>query len=99
VVSRANRYVDATQPWTLARTDRARLEGVLHNVAEALRLIALELQPVMPGATARLLGQLGLPAEGAGERRWGGFPGPTRVDARPTPLFPKLELVDGRAGR
>ena len=99
VVSEANRYVDATQPWALARSDRARLETVLRNVAEALRLIAIELQPVMPEAIGRLLEQLGLSAERAGERRWGAFPDGTRVVEKPTPLFPKLELVDGRAGR
>jgi methionyl-tRNA synthetase len=97
VVSGANRYVDATQPWSLARSDRSRLGAVLHNVAEALRLIAHELQPVMPGAAAALLAQLGL--ADAGERRWGAFPEGARVAARPRPLFPKLELVDGRAGR
>jgi methionyl-tRNA synthetase len=99
VVSQANRYVDATQPWSLARSDRVRLEAVLHNVAETLRLIALELQPVMPNATAGLLEQLGLSAADAGERRWGAFPAGRRAASRPTPLFPKLELVDGRAGR
>jgi methionyl-tRNA synthetase len=94
VVSAANRYVDQTQPWALAKSDRVRLAAVLANLAEVLRVVAIQLQPVMPGAAARMLEQLGLAADLPGGRAWGAFPRDARVIARPTPLFPKLERVD-----
>jgi methionyl-tRNA synthetase len=94
VVSAANRYVDTTQPWALAKTDRERLGAVMANLAEGLRLVGLQLQPVMPTSAGRLLEQLGLSPENPGGRGWGGFPGGVRVTEKPTPLFPKLERVD-----
>jgi methionyl-tRNA synthetase len=94
VVSAANRYVDQTKPWALAKSDRVRLGAVLANLAEVLRVVAIHLQPVMPGAAARLLEQLGLAADRPGDRSWGGFPRDARVTAKPAPLFPKLERVD-----
>jgi methionyl-tRNA synthetase len=92
VVSAANRYVDTTQPWALAKTDRERLAAVMANLAEALRIVGIQLQPVMPKAAARLLEQLGVKADEPGGREWGDFPRGTRVIEKPTPLFPKLDL-------
>lgn len=91
VVSAANRYVDATQPWRLAKTDRERLAAVLARLIEALRLIALELRPFVPDAAERMLGQLGVPADAPGEATWGGGPPTSRVVEAPSPLFPKIE--------
>ena len=94
VVSAGNRYVDQTQPWALAKTDREALARVLGTLAEALRVVGIQLQPVMPGAAGRLLEQLGLKPDQPGERDWGSFPRGATV-AKPTPLFPKLELDRG----
>jgi methionyl-tRNA synthetase len=91
VVSLANRYVDSTQPWALARTDRGRLTVVLAHVAETLRLLAIELRPFMPTSIARMLAQLGIADGQAGERRWGGGPPVARVAEQAMPLFPKIE--------
>jgi len=91
VVSAGNRYVDAMQPWTLAKGDRERLAVVMANLLEALRLVALELRPFMPASADRMLAQLGIDAEAAGERRWGGGPPALRVVDKPSPLFPKIE--------
>jgi methionyl-tRNA synthetase len=63
VVGEANRYVDEQAPWALRKTDPARMATVLYVVAETVRRLALLAWPVMPDSMARLLDQLGVPAE------------------------------------
>ncbi len=102
LVSQANRYVERSTPWALDRqrressdlaereSARARLDTVLYELAEALRLIALHCGPFLPTAAHRIEAQLGIDGEelpGAG--RWGGFPAGTPV-APGEVLFPKL---------
>ncbi|OIR00321.1 methionine--tRNA ligase [mine drainage metagenome] len=58
VVRAANVYIDRQAPWALKKTDPARMGTVLYVVAEVIRQVALLLQPVMPGSTARMLDQL-----------------------------------------
>lgn len=60
VVGAANRYVDEQAPWALRKTDPERMATVLYVVAEVLRRLAILSRPVMPGAMARLLDQLGV---------------------------------------
>jgi methionyl-tRNA synthetase len=61
IVDQANRYVDATQPWHLARAERAgdraageRLDGVLGALVAACQLLAAELWPFLPDLAGRL---------------------------------------------
>ncbi|HET8627291.1 MAG TPA: methionine--tRNA ligase [Thermomicrobiales bacterium] len=98
-VASANRYVEETAPWALAREATpeaaARLDTVLSTLAEALRLVAAHLAPFLPDAAERIAVQLGLPGIPAdaltpAATRWGGLPPGTRV-ARPVPVFPRLE--------
>src|SRR4029434_3762196 len=61
-----NRYVDATQPWALAKDagKRERLPAVLYSLAESLRLLGLVLAPFLPDAATKIrdaLGQRGEP--------------------------------------
>ncbi|TVQ36002.1 MAG: methionine--tRNA ligase [Geminicoccaceae bacterium] len=58
VIGEANRYVDAQAPWTLRKTDSARMATVLYTLAEIVRRLALLTQPFMPDASAKLLDQL-----------------------------------------
>ena len=67
IVDAANEYIAATEPWALAR-DPARgdeLSQVLFDVAEALRVAAVLLLPVMPRSAAEILRRVGepMPAE------------------------------------
>jgi methionyl-tRNA synthetase len=62
VVSAANRYVDEQAPWTLRKTDPPRMATVLWVAAEAIRHLAIVMQPVVPDAAAKLLEQLGATA-------------------------------------
>ena len=63
VVVAANRYVDQQAPWTLRKTDFARMETVLYVLAEVVRQVALILQAVMPASAEKLLDQVAVPAD------------------------------------
>ncbi|TNE29319.1 MAG: methionine--tRNA ligase [Alphaproteobacteria bacterium] len=60
VLNDANAYIDAQAPWTLKKTDPARMATVLYVVAETVRNIGILLQPVMPESTEKLLDLLAL---------------------------------------
>jgi methionyl-tRNA synthetase len=63
VIGDANRYVDEQAPWSLRKTDPARMNTVLYVLAETIRHLAILAQPVVPAATARLLDQLAVPKD------------------------------------
>jgi methionyl-tRNA synthetase len=58
---RANKYIDETTPWILAKTDegRARLASVLYNLLETIRVCALLLKPAIPDSADKILAALG----------------------------------------
>lgn len=59
VINAANAYIDAQAPWTLRKTDLARMETVLYVLAETIRCLALIVQPVIPEGAGKILDQLG----------------------------------------
>ncbi len=93
----ANAFIEATEPWHLAKDpDRAdRLDQVLNAALETLRVGAVLIAPSMPGAAARLWEKLGLPGSPgdgplATTAAFGVFPESTvtKGDA----LFPRIEV-------
>jgi methionyl-tRNA synthetase len=70
VVADANRYVDAQAPWSLRKTDPARMATVLYALMETLRRVGLLLQAYMPGSMGRLLDQLAVPADKRDATAW-----------------------------
>jgi len=67
LVIRANRYVQDTAPWELAKERKAGVEGaeqrlgtVLYNLIDIIRLLGYAVAPVMPAKATELLRQLGL---------------------------------------
>ena len=61
LVAAANRYVDRSEPWALAkRGDTARLAQVVYQVLEAVRIVGVMIAPVHAGKAAALREQLGL---------------------------------------
>ena len=62
VVGRANKYIDETMPWALAKdeTKRSRLQAVLYNLAEALRVSAVLLKPFLTEYPSRIFEGLGV---------------------------------------
>ncbi len=55
LISRANKYIDETEPWVLARDDnkKARLATVMYNLAEAIRITLILTAPAMPTLVGR----------------------------------------------
>jgi methionyl-tRNA synthetase len=62
VIGDGNRYVDDQKPWSLKKTDPARMNTVLYALAETVRHLAILIQPFMPQACGRLLDFLAVPA-------------------------------------
>jgi methionyl-tRNA synthetase len=61
IVDAANEFIAETTPWTLAKAggDAARLDEVLFEVAEAVRIAAVLLRPIMPTSSAEILRRVG----------------------------------------
>ena len=61
VVSRANKYIDETAPWVIAKdeTKKARLATVLYNLLETIRITATLLSAFMPTTMPKALEQIG----------------------------------------
>jgi methionyl-tRNA synthetase len=89
-VRRLNRYVEEAKPWELAKDDSQseRLDQVLYNLAEGVRVLALFLHAYMPETSGRLLDALA--EENRGLDAFGARPGGQTIE-RIAPLFPKLE--------
>lgn len=62
LIARANKYIDETMPWVLAKSEeqRPRLGTVLYNLAEALRIVSVLITPFMPKTPVRIQEQLGI---------------------------------------
>jgi len=63
VVRAGNAYIDQQAPWSLRKTDLVRMEAVLANLLDLLRVVSTLLQPFMPDSMSKMLDQLGVPAE------------------------------------
>ena len=61
IVNRANKYIDETMPWVLAKSDEGReqLKTVMHNLIEAIRYIASLLGSFMPDTQVAIAKQTG----------------------------------------
>ena len=91
VVSEANRYFTAQEPWALRKSDPARMNTVLYVTAEAIRQIAIMAQPFIPDSADRFLDLLAVEQAardfahlGAGGRLQPGAELPA-----PSPVFPR----------
>lgn len=66
LLRRANKFIDETQPWVLARDEasRERLGTVLYDLTEAIRWAAVMLEPLIPASAAEIFSELGTSAVG-----------------------------------
>ena len=64
VIQRANKYIDETAPWALAKDEanKPRLESVLYHLCEALRVSGILLNAYLPSTAPKMMDQLGLDA-------------------------------------
>ncbi|WP_125705857.1 methionine--tRNA ligase [Lacticaseibacillus daqingensis] len=98
LVARANKYIDETEPWNLAKdpAKAGELASVMGHLAESLRLIALLIQPVMTHAPKQIFGQLGLDAalDEQETLEWGHLPAGNKIVEKGTPIFPRLDVEE-----
>ena len=96
LVQRANKYIDETMPWVLAKDEskKARLGTVLYNLAETIRISAVLLSPFVPTTAQKIFDslQLGsLPTDFESVKEFGGLAvGGTVVKGNA--LFPRLDM-------
>lgn len=88
-VTAANRYVDVQAPWTLRKTDPARMATVLYVLSETLRRLGLILQPYMPDTMGKLLDQLAVPPAARSFAAWDTALVPGTALPAPVGLFPR----------
>ena len=96
VVSRANKYIDETAPWILAKdpSKSARLASVLYNLLDTIRICAALLLPFMPSMMPKALEQIGAGAEDIEYGKLGTFgvlPENVTVQKGDV-LFPRLDV-------
>lgn len=88
LVGYVNKFVESMAPWKLAKTDLPSAGRVLYVAAEALRLSAVLLKPVMPSKSQTVLEILGAGDSGLS---WGELKSGTKLKTHDA-LFPRLEL-------
>ncbi len=100
-IGRANKYIDETAPWALAKdpAKKAELAAVLYHLAESLRIISGLISPFLPQTAPKLRQQLGcvdaLAAPSLDDLKiWGRLPAGQKIGAA-EPLFPRIETEEG----
>lgn len=96
LLRRANKFIDETQPWVLARDEasRERLGTVLYDLTEAIRWAAVMLEPIIPASAEEIYSELGttetsLDSIGTAERFGGMKTGASVNDTRV--LFARID--------
>ncbi len=91
--SEANEFIDKQAPWALKKQGKLEEMGhVLYALADAIRKIAILLQPVIPVSAAKILDQLAVPASQRGFSDLGRGLVPGTALSPPEPVFPRLEV-------
>lgn len=93
IIRRTNKYIDETTPWILAKEDKERLNTVLYNLTESIRIIAILINPFMEATSKEILKQIGLEANinWADSKEWGKIEVGTKVEKGEV-LFPRLDI-------
>ena len=96
LIRRTNKYIDETQPWVLCKDEakKGELANALYNVAEAIRIVSILIQPFMPLTPAKIWEQLNVPAEATAwetTKTWGVLPAELAVKKGET-LFPRIDM-------
>lgn len=95
LVSAANKYIDDSAPWALAKDDsqRERLGTVMYNLLEAVRFIGLLVTPFMPDTGASICNILGIDSSDQllEEHDSWGLLKPGSAVEKAAPLFPRIE--------
>ena len=99
-ISRMNKYIDETAPWTLAKDpeSRNRLSTVMYNLVESLYKIAVLISPFMPETGQKIWDQLGIKnditkAKLEDIKTWGNYPANNLLEEA-VPIFPRVEFEE-----
>lgn len=90
---RANKYIDETEPWVLAKTEegRARLVTVLYELIESIRFIGILIKPFMPDTSEKILTQINTDLCGLDTLcAFGGYTAGSKVGTA-EPLFARID--------
>jgi len=89
-----NAYIDMQEPWKLKKTDDQRMRTVLNVLVDAIRMVTIAFQPVIPTAAGNILDQMGVEE---GDRKFvdikdeGKALGEGTVINKPQAVFPRIE--------
>jgi methionyl-tRNA synthetase len=91
-----NKYIVENEPWTLGKdpANSEKLVAIMYNLLASLRAIAILISPFMPGTSAKILQQIGVPENSkldlASIQEWGALPTGSPL-TRGESLFPRIE--------
>src|SRR5699024_173919 len=95
LIRRTNKYVDETMPWILAKEQKKdRLDTVLLNLAESLRIISILIKPFMERTSSAIRSQLGMDKEATwdGAKSWKAEDIAGNQVIKGEIIFPRLEI-------
>ena len=101
LIQRANKYIDESTPWVLARDEskRARLATVMYNLLEALRVSLIMLKPFIPASCEKAFAQIGADENSTAWENvcvYGALPATVSVHKGET-LFPRIDMAKALA--
>ncbi|MBP5308474.1 MAG: methionine--tRNA ligase [Clostridia bacterium] len=97
LIDRANKYIDETAPWLIAKDEskKGRLGTVLYNLAECIRISAVMLKPYLTVCPDKILGFFGINGETVTGfdtvKTFGYFSGGEKIE-KASPLFPRIDV-------
>ncbi|MBE8955047.1 MAG: methionine--tRNA ligase [Quinella sp. 2Q5] len=92
-IGRANKYIDETMPWKLAKdpAQRQQLANVLYNLAESLRIVSVLIEPFMPDTAQKIRAQLNVTSKPKlDDAQTFGLLEANHVVGKPEQLFPRI---------
>ena len=93
IAKRANKYIDETAPWALAKDEaqKERLGTVLYNLLEAIRYLAVMIKPFMPDTSDKIFAQTNMNGNSYDElQNFGVLEAGIKI-GEATPLFARVD--------
>ena len=93
VLRKCNKYIDDTTPWVLAKDEskKHRLETVLYNLLESIRICAIFLSPYLPDTSTAIFDQLNTSNRDYNTKEFGNLESPITLNS-PIHLFDRIEV-------
>lgn len=93
VLRKCNKYIDDTTPWVLAKDEskKDRLETVLYNLLESIRVCAIFLSPYLPDTSTAIFDQLNTSNRDYNTKEFGNLESPITLNS-PIHLFDRIEV-------